>query len=81
MDERSLREFCAPYYEKKEQMHDLSHIDRILNLAKQMCRRYPQASLQTVTCGTYLHGIPETGETKEFLIDDLKRGLVLSPLP
>ena len=48
-------------------MHDLSHIDRILSLAKQMCQRYPQASLQTVICGAYLHGIPETDEIKEFL--------------
>ena len=67
MDEKLLKEICAPYYEKKDQMHNLSHIDRILSLAKQMCRRYPQASLQTVICGAYLHGIPETGEIQEFL--------------
>ena len=48
-------------------MHGLSHIDRLLSLAKQICAKYPQASLQTVVCGAYLHGIPETGEIKEFL--------------
>ena len=68
MDEKSLREFCAPYYKKKDQMHDLSHIDKILSLAKQMCKGYPQASLQTVVCGAYSHGIQAVNEIKKFLI-------------
>ena len=46
-----------PYYEKKDIMHNLSHIDRILKLADEMCSRYPQADKQTVVCGAYFHGM------------------------
>ncbi len=67
MDEKILREFCALYYEKKDQMHGLSHIDRMLRLAIKMCRKYPQADLQTVVYGAYFHGILKTDGIREFL--------------
>ena len=81
MDEGTLRNFCSFYYDKKDIMHNLSHVDRILKLAISMCSQYPKADPDIVIYAAYFHGLIENhGElVKEYLssnclsIDDAEK--------
>ncbi len=50
------KQFVFPYYESKDLMHDFSHIERILKLAKELSANY-QIEYKLLTLGAYFHGI------------------------
>lgn len=63
-----LEEFVKPFYEKKDIMHDLSHIKRILKIAKSLSKKY-KVDDSILTYGAYFHGIIYSNEqeVKDFL--------------
>ena len=69
MDEKNLRQFCSPQYEGKDIMHNLSHIDRIINLAKKICEKHTDADMETIIFGAYFHGLVDnnTDGIQEYL--------------
>ena len=69
MDEKNLRQFCSPLYESKDIMHNLSHIDRIISLAKKMCEKHTDADMETIIFGAYFHGLVDnnTDDIQEYL--------------
>lgn len=63
-------EFVKPYYSKKDAMHDLSHIRRLLHEARSISKKY-QTDGQILTCAGYFHGIDERrhrGNLMKFLV-------------
>ena len=56
MNEKALSEFVEPYYAKKDAMHDLSHIRRLLKEARLICEKY-HADKEVLTCAAYFHGV------------------------
>lgn len=66
MNEKALLEFVGPYYAKKDAMHDLSHIRRLLNEALSISRKY-HADKETLACAAYFHGI-EVGRHRDELM-------------
>jgi len=68
MNEEKLKKFVKPYYETKDIMHNFSHVLRILQEAKKLCKNY-DVDKELLTYGAYLHGlIPKHKETvKQFL--------------
>ena len=65
---KELENFVKPFYEKKDMMHDLSHIRRILKIAETLSKKY-NADREVLICGAYFHGIiyNEEKEIKKFL--------------
>jgi uncharacterized protein len=54
---KELVEFVSPYYIHKDIMHNLDHIERMLNSAKKLAARYPQAyDKELITYACYFHG-------------------------
>ncbi len=51
-----LQKFVKPFYENKDNMHNLFHINRILNLALKLSKNY-KIDKQLMIYGAYLHGI------------------------
>ncbi|MCR8631687.1 hypothetical protein [Paenibacillus radicis (ex Xue et al. 2023)] len=50
-------EFVKPFYEKKDIMHDLSHIDRMMNSAQRLLIHYPEITdHELIRYGCYFHG-------------------------
>ncbi|MFB6190792.1 MAG: HD domain-containing protein [Candidatus Nanohaloarchaea archaeon] len=68
--EEKLRNFVKPYYDKKDEMHDLNHIQRVLNKAKEIGDNY-NIDNDVLKFGCYLHGIIEDNrsEAEQFLKD------------
>ncbi|TMV43156.1 hypothetical protein FE783_36040 [Paenibacillus mesophilus] len=57
MNFKSLIDFVSPYYINKDIMHDLSHIERIVNSAKKLLKFYPEITdLDLIIYGCYFHG-------------------------
>jgi len=70
MNKKALLEFVKPYYSKKDEMHDLSHINRLLHEARSISKKY-QTDGEILTCATYFHGIDgrrHRGNLTEFLV-------------
>jgi uncharacterized protein len=64
-DTKDLLAFVRPYYEGKDIMHDLSHIERILICAEKLVRmgNY-QVDMTVLTYAAYFHGIIYISEQK-----------------
>lgn len=57
IDLAELIEFVTPYYTNKDIMHDLSHIERVINSARKLLKHYPEITeLDLITYGCYFHG-------------------------
>lgn len=56
ISEKDIRTFVAPFYENRDVMHDLSHVDRVLKKAKQMAE-VRQVDDFVLSTATYCHGI------------------------
>lgn len=53
----SLIDFVSPFYIKKDIMHDLSHIERVINSAKKLMQFYPEITdADLIIYGCYFHG-------------------------
>jgi uncharacterized protein len=50
-----LQAFVKPFYEKKDIMHDLSHVKRILTKALVLAKKH-KANKDILTYGAYFHG-------------------------
>lgn len=53
---KRLELFVKPFYEKKDIMHDLSHIRRILKIAKTLSKKY-KVDKEALIYGAYFHGV------------------------
>ncbi|AKI97650.1 hypothetical protein [Kosmotoga pacifica] len=52
-----LYQFVRPYYENKDIMHDLSHIDRVLKTANKLGKRYEdEIDHEVLMIAAYFHG-------------------------
>ena len=58
-----------PFYEKKDTMHDISHIERVLGLTQKMSENY-SIDEELLELGAYFHGVIHLEE--ETVIDFLK---------
>lgn len=57
IDYNRLIHFVKPYYEKKDIMHDLTHIDRMIRSANQLLKFYPEITdHDLIKYGCYFHG-------------------------
>lgn len=63
-----VKEFVWTDYERKDEMHNLSHIRRILREAQKLAQTY-DCDPELLTLGAYFHGIihSKENEVKEFL--------------
>ncbi|WP_197023282.1 MULTISPECIES: hypothetical protein [unclassified Thermosipho (in: thermotogales)] len=53
-----LENFVRPFYTYKDMMHDLSHIKRILKMAKRLVTHYEnEIDMDLIIYGAYFHGI------------------------
>ncbi len=65
---KELEVFVKPFYEKKDIMHNLAHIRRILKIARNLSKKY-KVDNEILICGAYFHGIiyNKEKEIKKFL--------------
>ncbi|TBL67471.1 hypothetical protein [Paenibacillus thalictri] len=57
IDMDNLIKFVKPYYADKDIMHDLSHIDRLINSANRLLKYYPEISDRNlILYACYFHG-------------------------
>jgi len=57
MNISDLRQFVRPYYENKDIMHDLSHIDRVLKTANRLGKSYEnEIEHEVLMIAAYFHG-------------------------
>ncbi|TDF99761.1 hypothetical protein [Paenibacillus piri] len=57
MDLEGLISFAKPFYESKDLMHDLTHIDRMLHSAERLLKHYPEITdHDLIVYGCYFHG-------------------------
>lgn len=70
-DIKKLENFVTPFYVNKDIMHDVSHIKRIIKLAKKLSKNY-KTNLLIICGGAYLHGFIKEPkllkQTTEYLI-------------
>lgn len=72
IDEASLRRFVSPYYEHKDIMHDLSHIERVIKSANKLGESYSnQFDQELVLYAAYFHGFIYSDENavRKWLFD------------
>jgi uncharacterized protein len=55
--------FVQPYYEGKDLMHNFSHIERVLKLAKRIAKNY-QIDNELLVVGAYFHGVIQLDENE-----------------
>jgi uncharacterized protein len=48
----------APWYDKKDVVHGIDHIRRVLAAARRLAAHYDGADMEVLCAGAYLHGIP-----------------------
>jgi uncharacterized protein len=54
-------EYVQPYYEGKDIMHDLSHIDRVIKSSEKIVRQYDaRVNRDYIRYGAYFHGVIKT---------------------
>lgn len=58
-----VKKFVLPYYEGKDMMHNFSHIERVLKLAKKIAKNY-QVDDELLIIGGYFHGVIHIDESK-----------------
>ncbi len=57
IDMKNLIDFVRPFYITKDIMHDLSHIDRMVNSANKLLTYYPEVTdSELILYGCYFHG-------------------------
>lgn len=57
IDYNRLIHFVKPYYEKKDIMHDLTHIDKMIRSANQLLKFYPEITdHDLIKYACYFHG-------------------------
>jgi uncharacterized protein len=54
--------FSQPYYNGKDLMHGIKHIERVLKKADNLASKYPQASNDVVFTACCLHGVVYSNE-------------------
>lgn len=63
VDPRGLLEFVAPYYQNKDTMHDLSHIERVLKGAESLAKQSGyDVDMDVVECAAHFHGFVYSDE-------------------
>jgi uncharacterized protein len=70
IDMSSLVDFVRPYYADKDIMHDLSHIDRMIDSAYKLLKYYPEITdRELIVYGCYFHGFIylEEGLIRQYL--------------
>jgi uncharacterized protein len=67
---KELETFVEPFYQKRDIMHNLSHIKRILKIAKYLSKNY-KVKKHLLIYGAYFHGIiyDKEKQIKRFLKD------------
>lgn len=71
INELKLKEFVGPYYRDKDIMHDLSHIERVINTVNKLAKNYPNSfDSEVVMYATYFHGFIYKDE------DDIQKWLL-----
>jgi uncharacterized protein len=58
-----VKVFVQPYYNKKDLMHNFSHITRVLKLAEKIAKNY-QVDNELLIIGAYFHGVIHLDEKK-----------------
>ena len=58
---KELKEFVMPYYQKKDMMHDFSHIEKIIKLSKILAKDY-DVDIELIIICVYLHGVVHKDE-------------------
>jgi uncharacterized protein len=72
LDIRRWEEFCMPFYEGKDMMHDLTHIRRVLKMARIIAEPYwNQVDEEVLVAGAYFHGIIKQTEHREQILSFL----------
>ena len=74
MDEAALARFVAPYYARRDAMHDLSHIRRFLRTARSISKKYPVDG-DVLTCAAYFHGVDKKKRGAELIEFMASQGL------
>ncbi len=60
-----IKAFVSPYYESKDIMHDLSHIERVLKAVKKLVKRYEdEVDKELIIYAAYFHGFIYKDEKK-----------------
>lgn len=58
ISENKIKEYVIPYYADKDLMHDLSHIERVLNNVNKYVLNYQdEVNLDIIRYAAYFHGI------------------------
>ncbi|EAR11448.1 hypothetical protein [Reinekea blandensis] len=58
LTQADLRAYVAPFYEDKDSMHNLAHVDRLYSKALQLSQHY-QCDAQWLLAGAYFHGVDD----------------------
>jgi uncharacterized protein len=73
LDIQQLRDFVSPFYVHKDLMHDLGHIERVLQMALSLSEPYEhQVNKELIIYGAYFHGVIRSTEIHEQIIQYLK---------
>ncbi|PRZ12345.1 uncharacterized protein CLV36_1148 [Laceyella sediminis] len=73
MDVQRLEDFCWPFYEEKDMMHNLDHIHRVLKMACQIAKPYQdQIDQEVLIAGAYFHGIINKEENRNQILNFLE---------
>lgn len=69
MNIKELEKFVKPYLDKKDLMHGLDHVKRILKITDSFIKKYQKADEKVIVYGAYFHSIIKTYKDKivEFL--------------
>ncbi|NJD04816.1 MAG: hypothetical protein FIA99_19950 [Ruminiclostridium sp.] len=59
---KEIREFLNPFYDRKDMMHGIKHVERIFKEADNLLLKYPQADKDVVFAACYFHGIVYNNE-------------------
>lgn len=71
---KEVENFINPYYSNKDTMHNMEHIQRVINLSLQMCNRYEnQVNKELIFFGAYFHGLIYEDEIRSKIKDFLKQ--------
>lgn len=59
-----IREFSTPYYNRKDIMHGIMHMERVLEEADHLAIKYPEANKDIIFAACYFHGFIYSDEKK-----------------
>lgn len=66
---KQIENLVKPFLAGKDEMHDVSHLRRVLRVAKSLSKKY-KVDIEILTYGAYLHGV--SYEHKKKIIEFLK---------